>query len=301
MPGGLIPFLPLIASGVNAISSMFTNRSQIKHNQQMYDKQRADTLADWQMSNEYNSPAAQMRRFKEAGLNPNLIYGQQNVSPVIKSPDLKNADFVAPRIDPDTTLSFMDYATKKQTVDNLQKQNEVLDANIKLINANTMKSLKDTDLKTFQLAKGNALLDYDIDAAKEQLYSMRASTALKLGENERKWIMQSHTINETLQKIAKLKADISKVPLEKQMIQANINALLQETNFRRLSNPQRIRLNNELIESQLFKNLILDKERKGVDLDNDIKELKRNFMMSGLSEKFASDFIEDILRLFGRR
>lgn len=30
----------------------------------------------WNMNNEYNSPASQMARFKEAGLNPNLIYQQ---------------------------------------------------------------------------------------------------------------------------------------------------------------------------------------------------------------------------------
>lgn len=30
----------------------------------------------WNLQNEYNSPAAQMERFKQAGLNPNLIYQQ---------------------------------------------------------------------------------------------------------------------------------------------------------------------------------------------------------------------------------
>ena len=30
----------------------------------------------WQQQNDYNSPVAQMQRFKEAGLNPNLIYKQ---------------------------------------------------------------------------------------------------------------------------------------------------------------------------------------------------------------------------------
>ena len=30
----------------------------------------------WNLMNEYNSPSAQMQRFKEAGLNPNLIYTQ---------------------------------------------------------------------------------------------------------------------------------------------------------------------------------------------------------------------------------
>lgn len=32
-------------------------------------------VANWKMQNEYNSPKAQMQRLQEAGLNPNLIYG----------------------------------------------------------------------------------------------------------------------------------------------------------------------------------------------------------------------------------
>lgn len=34
----------------------------------------------WNAQNEYNSPAAQMQRFRDAGLNPNLIYGQSNLA-----------------------------------------------------------------------------------------------------------------------------------------------------------------------------------------------------------------------------
>lgn len=32
--------------------------------------------AMWDLMNEYNTPAAQMQRFKDAGLNPNLVYSQ---------------------------------------------------------------------------------------------------------------------------------------------------------------------------------------------------------------------------------
>lgn len=32
-------------------------------------------LAQWNRENQYNSPSAQMERLKEAGLNPNLVYG----------------------------------------------------------------------------------------------------------------------------------------------------------------------------------------------------------------------------------
>lgn len=39
----------------------------------------------WNMQNEYNTPQAQMQRYLDAGLNPNLIYGQSNMSGDVKS------------------------------------------------------------------------------------------------------------------------------------------------------------------------------------------------------------------------
>lgn len=39
-------------------------------------QQNEYNLEMWRLNNEYNSPQAQMQRFQEAGLNPNLIYGQ---------------------------------------------------------------------------------------------------------------------------------------------------------------------------------------------------------------------------------
>lgn len=40
------------------------------------EKQRLWNEKMWNMSNEYNSPSAQMQRLREAGLNPSMMYGQ---------------------------------------------------------------------------------------------------------------------------------------------------------------------------------------------------------------------------------
>ena len=37
-------------------------------------------IDQWNRENEYNTPSAQMARFKAAGLNPDLMYGQENLS-----------------------------------------------------------------------------------------------------------------------------------------------------------------------------------------------------------------------------
>lgn len=67
--------LGYISLGTQALSSgiggLFTNHAIKKENQ----KNREWNEKMWNMTNQYNSPKEQMKRYLEAGLNPNLIYG----------------------------------------------------------------------------------------------------------------------------------------------------------------------------------------------------------------------------------
>lgn len=51
------------------------NRAQRDWAREMYDLQNQRDIEFWNMQNAYNDPAAQMQRLKDAGLNPNLVYG----------------------------------------------------------------------------------------------------------------------------------------------------------------------------------------------------------------------------------
>lgn len=53
-------------------------------NIEQWQRERAAAIED----RDYNSPAAQMQRFEQAGLNPNLLYGQINNSGSISSPSI---------------------------------------------------------------------------------------------------------------------------------------------------------------------------------------------------------------------
>lgn len=54
--------------------------------------QNKQNIKLWNMQNEYNSPKAQMQRYIDAGLNPNLIYSQQNTAGDIAGGQLGNSD-----------------------------------------------------------------------------------------------------------------------------------------------------------------------------------------------------------------
>jgi hypothetical protein len=57
-----------------------------RNNLALQQQQNEYNLDMWKMQNEYNSPQAQMQRFQEAGLNPNLIYGQGSAGNATNAP-----------------------------------------------------------------------------------------------------------------------------------------------------------------------------------------------------------------------
>lgn len=54
--------------------------TQAAYNFLQKQQEQAFTLDMWNLVNQYNSPASQMQRFLDAGLNPNLIYSQQSTA-----------------------------------------------------------------------------------------------------------------------------------------------------------------------------------------------------------------------------
>lgn len=62
----------VLGTGANIISTAMTDRA----NERMQQQQNAWNLEQWERNNAYNSPAAQMQRLKAAGINPDIMYGQ---------------------------------------------------------------------------------------------------------------------------------------------------------------------------------------------------------------------------------
>ena len=61
-------------------AQQYENEKNREYNLNLAKMQNQWNIEQWNRENTYNSPAAQMARYKAAGLNPDLIYGQQNLS-----------------------------------------------------------------------------------------------------------------------------------------------------------------------------------------------------------------------------
>lgn len=90
-----------IGSLVNGVSSLWSVPMSAMYERKSAQQAYERNLSSWMMQNEYNSPSEQMQRLKDAGLNPNLIYGSVNNSagavssaPVARAPSIPNIDFV---------------------------------------------------------------------------------------------------------------------------------------------------------------------------------------------------------------
>lgn len=160
----------IIGAVVAAIGMMVNNSQQKKQQQVNMDmaKFQADAnqrYLDKQLS--YNTPANQMSRFQDAGLNPNLIYGQGspgNQTAPLTFPDIKSADY------------------QKQNIDQLiplVNQTRLTDAQVGATNAKTQQTYAVTALNKLQaqvIAKNPLLND---DGFKATIEGLKSAAALK--------------------------------------------------------------------------------------------------------------------------
>ena len=71
-------------------AQQYENEKNREYNLNLAKMQNQWNIDQWNRENAYNSPAAQMARYKAAGLNSDLIYGQQNLSAA--SPEMTAGD-----------------------------------------------------------------------------------------------------------------------------------------------------------------------------------------------------------------
>ncbi len=119
-----------LSQGTNIISTAMTNNA----NERMQQQQNKWNLEQWNRNNAYNHPAAQMQRLKAAGLNPDLMYGQNaggamgnSASPAQGSNPIPKQPF---QLDPllYSQLRLLDAQTYKNNMDgkvaDIQAQND---------------------------------------------------------------------------------------------------------------------------------------------------------------------------------
>lgn len=123
----------LLTGGLSAIGNAITGgasaRKQYQYQSKLMDKQNNFALSMYNMDNRYNSPVMQRARLEEAGLNPNLMYGNggiQNTSsgaPGSASGQAPHVDYGKPS---DAISNVMQYALVNAQADKLNQESQLL-------------------------------------------------------------------------------------------------------------------------------------------------------------------------------
>lgn len=161
----------------NRDAEVQNNLINYKRTRAINQQNRDWAVQDWEKTNDYNSPAQQMQRLKEAGLNPHLVYGKgaDNIAAPMRTPQSNPYHSSAPQFrfsGRDAANSMIVAQQAELQADNLRKQNMLLDQQI------TGAAIAN-DKSSFDLDFNKKLAGIRSEAEKVDLEGRRSSVALK--------------------------------------------------------------------------------------------------------------------------
>lgn len=233
---------------VNAFETQANNKAQRDFDLQMYQRQRNDALADFNRQNQYNSPAAQMQRLRDANLNPNLVYGNgaTTTAGVVRSTDVKGWNPQAPQYHPEEAVSsglsaYYDIKLKEAQVDLLKQQNTVSTQDALLKAAQTANTVQQTATGGFNLEQAKTLQSTSLQVAEQNLKKLVADTdftlqqtginAIKLGMDQR---AQESGLAVQAEQILRSRAERSNTDLQRKELEERIDNLHKDATIKQL-------------------------------------------------------------------
>lgn len=212
-----MPLIETLAAGANIASTIANpilqahqNLANRKFVQQQYKQQRADNIADRDYQNNYNSPTQQMRRLREAGLNPHLAIGGGNAggtSAPTAQAQQNASQGQAPQVDVGYLSQFMDMRQRNATINLTEKQAENEAAIIQLNQAKFVSELTENEIKNLKLYGDSKLLPFQLQAAEQQVRQGDLNLRQGTFDLNMKEALKENTISLAIQNLANQKID----------------------------------------------------------------------------------------------
>lgn len=294
-------------AGVNAV------REQNKGNMALAQYQFDKNLEMWNLQNAYNSPAEQMKRFKDAGLNPNLIYGQgtsgnADAPPKYDAPQMNAytgfGDFGASAAGQQISNAMMSYAQIKKTQAeteqirqntlNLGQEGQMLD--LKLIYQGLINSKTRDEAKIWKdmLASQKANLDQRASLLQSQFQNSQFDLGQKKLLQPLIVKQMESNIANTIESTLLKKGQRSKIPYEIQHIlmdnkvksamidlaSKRATLLVQQSNFNRDTYSARVM-------SERMKPITQSLKNSTIRLENAISEVASKYGIRPSSGKWT--------------
>lgn len=156
---------------------------QQEENQRVFDR----NVMMWNMQNSYNSPASQMRRLNDAGLNPMLVYGNGSVVgnttsnvPQLDAAKMPQVHLTAPEMRAYTGWNLGSFDPIGEIMSYyLQKgQLDIQNATVSNIEADTISKLASADTTKWKLGYDKELSDTMMSYQREMLNNLQKRNTL---------------------------------------------------------------------------------------------------------------------------
>lgn len=182
MISGIISAVGNVANGlIDSASAKKNTEKTIAHNKQESELAYQREMEMWNRSNEYNTPSAQMQRYMDAGLNPNLMYGQgtagnTSVSTPQYQPSRGEYNYRAPHVP--NMADFMTIEVMQANQDKIKQDTEL--ARQKAVTEAIRQGLytADTAKRNFDLGVAKNLEQNSYDVAEANLQKLKKQTDL---------------------------------------------------------------------------------------------------------------------------
>lgn len=200
-----------LASGViNFFAQKRRQRQEFKYNEMasenayqrdldMWNRQNEHNLHLWNLQNEYNLPANQMKRLRDAGLNPNLVAGQAAAGGTATAiQKAESPKYQAPRArfnytplrTPEILSMYQNFEVKQAQIDNLKAQEQLTRekalTELQMRDPRYYKAIHDSTIKYTQASYSDIMADLEVRQRREALEKTRAEKGLK--NYELKWM-----------------------------------------------------------------------------------------------------------------
>lgn len=244
-------------------------------------------LEQWDRENIYNSPSAQMQRFKDAGLNPNLMYGQGSNGNAATNVRYNQATLQAPKFDyrnPQANALRSQAIMSASQVGKVFAETDLIKRQAKIADAQASNIEADTELKG---------INTKIKQIEESYKSQTLSEALKglKADNKQKAIALETQRSEQYAKLAQTIKENSKIDAETQ-------ATMIDNLYQMRTLEQRViaaSLNNDIKEQRKALNELskVYKEYENSFAKNGIRIGEQN-MVTGTTKYFFHEFPKDL-------
>lgn len=260
--GGVSAGSQLMGGIIGSIMQKRENARQRDYELQMYNRQKADNIKFWEMENQYNTPVNQMQRLKDAGLNPNLMYGSPQSggnAGSISSPTQgvsNSTKTVNPLqgFDASAVLTNMyDFRIKEAQLNllNQQTKTQATQAGLNAINQGLASAKTNTERTLLTAQRDKLLADIanvqqSTRTSQASEYATRTNTDLAIQRNVRDWENHRLGLKETMSRILNIQTNTKER-------QANINLTHAQT-ANTITNTDKQRIEAAILEFERVAN-----------------------------------------------